>query len=179
MSITATYSETELIRLINANNKNGFDYLYKNYAGAISYVISKIITDEHTAEDILQEVFINIWTNIHQYDPAKGRFYTWMRNIAINKCKDFLRCSLHNMRKRVGGNQMDINSKIFNTEQKTDRIGLNQLVSKLQADHQKVICLAYYYGHTFEEIAEKLNLPLGTVKSRMRRLLLRPTITTW
>src|SRR5271156_5745929 len=105
MNFPVTYSESELIILIKQNDKKGFDFLYANYAAALSFTIGKIITDKHTAEDILQEVFINIWININQYDVSKGHFYTWMRNIAINKCKDFLRCSIHNMRKRASGNE--------------------------------------------------------------------------
>ncbi len=172
MGYTCTsYSETELIALIRQNNKTGFDYLYQHYAAALSYTISKIIPDEHTAEDILQEVFVNIWSNINQYDPSKGRLYTWMRNIAVNKCRDFLRCSVHNMRKRVSGNENVMDGDSFSTELKTDRIGLNQLVANLHADHQKLICMAYYKGNTFEEIANILNIPIGTVKSRMRRAL--------
>jgi RNA polymerase sigma factor (sigma-70 family) len=171
MRAADSYTEQELIAMIRQNDKRGFDYLYMHYAAALSFVIGKIITDEHTAEDLLQEVFINIWANIHQYDASKSRLYTWMRNIATNKCLDFLRSSLHNMRKRASGNETDISTHNFKTEQKTDHIGVSQIVANLKSDHQSVIWMAYYRGHTLEEISNKLHLPIGTVKSRMRRAL--------
>jgi len=164
-------SESELVTLIKQNDKNVFEYLYHNYSAALSYVIGKLITDKQTAEDLLQESFINIWSNIHQYDAAKGKLYTWMRNVTTNKCLDFLRSSVHNMRKRVSGNEMNVSGEILKTEQKTDHIGISQIINNLNSDHQKVIRMAYYYGNTFEEISCQLNLPLGTVKSRMRRAI--------
>ena len=171
MDITLLPSENELVSLIKENSKPGFDYLYRNYGAALSVVIGKIITDRHTAEDILQETFVNIWANIDKYDPEKGRLYTWMRNIAVNKCRDFLRCALHTMRSRTTGNEAQISTTLHKTEQKTDRIGVNQLIAQLPADHQAVICMAYYNGHTLQEISGKLNTPIGTVKSRMRKAI--------
>lgn len=91
MTTTEKYSEQELIALLRQRNDRSFGYLYDNYAGALMGVISAIISDPETARDVLQESFINIWRRIDLYDPAKGRLFTWMMNVARNAAIDKLR----------------------------------------------------------------------------------------
>jgi RNA polymerase sigma factor (sigma-70 family) len=92
LGITITYSEQDLIVALKERNNNAFSYLYDNYAGALYGIIKQIINDnQELASDVLQEVFINIWRKIETYDPAKGRLFTWMLNIARNASIDTLR----------------------------------------------------------------------------------------
>ena len=77
--------------LLSQQSREAFNYLYKQYSAVLYGVICKVIFDEHTAQDVLQEVFVKIWNNIGQYDAKKGRIYTWIINIARNSAIDKLR----------------------------------------------------------------------------------------
>ncbi|MEJ0102903.1 MAG: sigma factor [Bacteroidota bacterium] len=79
-----TYGEAELVALLQQRNNKAFTYLYENYSGALYGIINQIIPEKESANDVLQEVFINIWKKIETYDISKGRLFTWMLNIARN-----------------------------------------------------------------------------------------------
>jgi RNA polymerase sigma-70 factor (ECF subfamily) len=166
----ATYSEQELVALLKQGSREAFNYLYKNYSAVLYGIIQRIIFDEATAQDVLQEVFVKIWNNIGQYEPSKGRIYTWMLNIARNASIDKLRSKGEIMKGKIQTGE-DV---VFNvqggkgTEQLTDAIGLRDMVADLRPEYYKIVDLAYYKGFTLDEISKTLDVPLGTVKTRMR-----------
>ena len=90
-TIKTNYSEEELIVLLKEKNEAGFHHLYDHYSGALYGVILRIVQSKEYTEEIIQDVFVKIWNSIHQYDAAKGRFYTWMINIARNTAIDYLK----------------------------------------------------------------------------------------
>ncbi len=172
MNITrVAYTEKELVSLLKKQERLALNYLYDNYSSVLyGFILNGVNNKENIAEDILQEVFIKIWKNIQNYDASRGRLYTWMLNIARNATIDFLR-SKQNQKDRknqtIDHSVNDIN-KIGKFEQKTDTIGLKQLVSNLPANHKEIIELVYFKGYTQDETSKELNIPLGTVKTRVR-----------
>ncbi|MGQ0827648.1 MAG: RNA polymerase sigma factor [Bacteroidota bacterium] len=168
------YTEEELIPLIKSGDQNAFSYLYDNYSKALYGVIFSTIGNTEEAEDILQNAFLKIWNNFSLYDKDKGRLYTWMLNITRNAAIDYVR-SKHNrnnsQKYRSDNIEHEINKQHFNTIN-YDYTELKNLLQELKADHQTVIDMAYYEGYTQEEIAKKLNLPLGTVKSKVRQAII-------
>ena len=170
MEQTALYTEEELITLLRQKSQQGFNYLYKQYAGVLYGAVKKVIYDDQTAQDVLQEVFVKIWNNIATYDSAKGRIYTWMLNIARNAAIDKLRSKGEIMKAKIHPGE-DIVSNMqegMKTEQRTDTIGLKQMVAGLKPEYQNIVDLAYFKGYTMDEIAKTLDIPVGTVKTRMR-----------
>src|SRR5258705_3632734 len=91
MAGSPKHTEPELVALLKERLQSAFNYLYDNYSGALYGVIVSIIQDKELSNDVLQEVFIKIWRQIEQYDPAKGRLFTWMINICRNASIDTLR----------------------------------------------------------------------------------------
>jgi RNA polymerase sigma-70 factor, ECF subfamily len=85
------YTEDELVMLLKGKNEQAFAYLYDNYSAAINGVIYRMVDNVELAEDVLQETFVKIWNNLSNYDPLKGRLFTWMINIAKNLAIDTLR----------------------------------------------------------------------------------------
>ncbi len=77
--------------MLQKQDKAAFDQLYRQYSGVLYGVIKKVVNDEQTAQDVLQEAFVKIWNNIKQYNPQKGRIYTWMLNVSRNAAIDKLR----------------------------------------------------------------------------------------
>ncbi len=173
MSTLSIYSEEELVLLLKQRSESAFNYLYQNYANVLYGVVRKVIFDEQTAQDVLQDVFVKIWNNIGQYDAAKGRIYTWMINIARNAAIDKLRSKGEVMKGKIqtGDDAVSNVGKGMSTEQSTDTIGLRKNVGNLKPEYRAIVELAYFKGYTLDEISKTLDIPLGTVKTRMRHAI--------
>jgi RNA polymerase sigma factor (sigma-70 family) len=173
--IKTNYSEEQLIVLLKEKNETGFHHLYDNYSGALYGVILRIVQSKEYTEEIIQDVFVKIWNSIHQYDSSKGRFYTWMINIARNTAIDYLKSkSFQNELKNQPLPDFVYNSaELSTTNNSSDFIGFSNVLESLEIDKQELINLAYYQGYTQNEISEKLKIPLGTVKTKMRNALMK------
>lgn len=174
-AIKTQYSEEQLIVLLKQKNENGFHYLYDHYSGALYGVILRIVQSKDYTEEIIQDVFVKIWNSINQYDASKGRFYTWMINIARNTAIDYLKSkSFQNELKNQSLPDFVYNSaELSTTNNSSDFIGFNNVLESLETDKKELIDLAYYQGYTQNEISEKLKIPLGTVKTKMRNALMK------
>jgi len=174
-AIKTTYTEEELIVLLKEKNENGFHYLYDHYSGALYGIILRIVQSKEYTEEVIQDVFVKIWNSIHQYDSSKGRFYTWMINIARNTAIDYLKSKgFQNELKNQPLPDFVYNSaELSTTDNSSDYIGFNNVLGGLEVDKQELINMAYYQGYTQHEISEKLKIPLGTVKTKMRNALMK------
>ncbi|WP_443937797.1 RNA polymerase sigma factor [Pedobacter sp. MW01-1-1] len=163
-------SEPELILGLQKQNPVVLKTLYKMYSASLYGVISRIIPDTELAKDVLQETFVKIWQSACNYDNSKGRLFTWMMNIARNLSIDKLRSRDF---KNTLKNQ-DLENNVHSIEEQhqvsynPDVLGVKQLVNELRPELQDVLNLVYYQGFTQTEAAEKLQIPLGTVKTRVR-----------
>jgi RNA polymerase sigma-70 factor (ECF subfamily) len=167
---TVAYTEEQLVALLRSGSREGFNYLYANYSSVLYGTILKIVHDEETAQDVLQDAFVKIWNNIAQYDSSKGRIYTWILNISRNTAIDKLRSKGEIMKSKIQTGSEDVDSvqNSRKTEQQTDTIGLRGMVAGLKPEYHSIVELAYYKGYTLDEISKTLDVPLGTVKTRMR-----------
>ena len=170
MASVPLYSEDQLIALLRSGSREGFNYLYKSYSAVLFGVILKIVHNEETAQDVMQDAFVKIWNNIGQYDATKGRIYTWMLNICRNSAIDKLRTKGEIMKSKIRTGEDVVNNlgNTRKTEQQTDAIGLSNLIAGLRPEYHSIVDLAYYKGYTLDEISKTLDVPLGTVKTRMR-----------
>lgn len=167
-----TYSEEELVDLLQQRNEKAFSYLYDNYSGALYGIVNAIVPDTETASDVLQNVFVNIWKKIETYDPSKGRLFTWMLNIARNASIDELRSKGHkdSQKNQPLGENVDVAGPV--TGPLTDDVGLRKVLSRLKEEWRVLVELSYFQGFTHEEISKILGIPLGTVKTRIRSALI-------
>ena len=159
--------------LLQQRDRQAFSYLYDNYSGALFGIVNAIVTDREAANDVLQNVFVNIWKKIESYDASKGRLFTWMLNIARNASIDEVRSKSHqNMKKNQPiGENTELAGAV--TGPSVDDVGLKKLLSKLKEEWRVLIDLSYFQGFTHEEIAKILGIPLGTVKTRIRSALIQ------
>ena len=168
------YSEQALVALLRQRDNKAYSYLYDNYAGALNGVILPIVNNEDTANDILQEVFVNVWRKIEFYDATKGRLFTWLLNIARNAAIDKVRSkSFRNSQSTTSIPENTEMPVIPFSQPNVDHIGLKKLLSKLKDEYRILIDLSYFQGFTHDEIAKTLNIPLGTVKTRIRTALIQ------
>lgn len=171
MPIAGNYTEVDLVLLLKQRDQSAFDYLYEKYSGALYSVILNIVPEKETGNDILQEVFVKIWKQADQYDSSKGRLFTWMLNIARNASIDFTRGKqFKNSRQNLELTET-VTSLPTGANFNTDDIGIASIVKKLPDEYGKLITLAYFKGYTHDEIAREENIPLGTVKTRIRKAL--------
>lgn len=160
--------------MLKSKDERAFNYLYDNYSAALYGVIWKVLGIEELANDILQEVFVKIWKNIEQYDNSKGRLYTWMLNIARNMAIDTLRSKSYQQDQKTNDidKSLNLNDSRRSSVNNTDTLGLQNSVMNLKPEFRTLIDLAYFQGYTQEEISKSLGIPLGTVKTRLRKAIL-------
>lgn len=164
-------SEEEIVGMLRAGDRGVMEYLYDHYSGALYGVCLKVVQDETSAQDVLQDGFIKIWKKGAQYDPSKGKLFTWMLNIVRNTAIDYLRSKA--VKYEINGNErvshvIETNSS---QEMSVDAIGLRKQLAQLRKEERDILELSYFGGYTQEEISKELNIPLGTVKTRARKAL--------
>ncbi len=156
------------LKQLQSGDKAAFKRLYDDYSGALYGMAIKVVGSEEAAQDVLQESFVKIWKNLKHYDDSKGSLFTWMARIVRNTGIDLLR------RKDVKHEIQMQEDYVFKQEESVDghahldATDVRNQVAQLKPEHREVLNAVYFLGHTHEEAAEKLNIPLGTVKSRIR-----------
>ena len=160
--------ENEFLQCLQSNDHRQFSIFYNAFSAALFGLIVRWIGDSIEAENLLQDVFVKAWRNRARYDPSKSRVFTWLYNIARNSCIDHLRSKTYKQQSKTAA--LNFNSQVLLPSVNMilpDTIGLRTLVDKLRQEEKKMIELKYFNGLTQEEIAEALNMPLGTVKTRI------------
>jgi len=163
--------EEEITRNLLIGNEKAMSLIYDNYSAALFGICRKMLRSREDAEEVFQEVMIKIWKAGKSFDPNKARLYTWMVNIARNSCIDLMR--KNNRRPQIQDTEESVYIMEQNqsTEFPVDHIGLKEEIAKLRKEDRNVLELAYFSGYSQGEIAKKLNLPLGTVKTRARKAI--------
>jgi len=160
-------SNIDLIKGLKAKDRKCYNYLYKNYSAKLYGIALHITQQTDIAEDVLQETFIKVFKFVHKFDDSKGTFFTWMLNICRNGAIDKIRYGKESKKIQFDSLNVDIVSET-NPEISLANSELWTLLDKLDDDHKELLKLSYYYGYSHSEIAEKLNMPFGTVKSKIR-----------
>ncbi len=169
------YKEEELVVLLKRKDSHAYSLLYDNYSAALFGVILRVINIEEIAEDVLQDVFIKIWKNIDLYDTSRGRLFTWMLNIARNASIDYARSKQYKIDTKLQGMDTSIHEINRHTaaQNNTDFIGVKEQVAQLKEDYKILIDMIYFAGYTQEDTAKELNIPVGTVKTRVRAAIIK------
>jgi RNA polymerase sigma-70 factor (ECF subfamily) len=164
------YDERELVTALRQNDDQAFGYLYDHYSGALYSVIKQVVGDLEVSNDVLQETFINIWRKIELYDESKGRLFTWMLNIARNAAIDKTRSKGFQQSSKLQP-IVDSDGILASVKPGSDDYGLKKVLLRLKDEQRLLIDLSYFQGFTHEQIAKALDIPLGTVKTRIRSAL--------
>ena len=159
--------EKEIVSLLKNSDKRAISLLYENYADALYGVIRKVIKDEDTAQDVLQETFVKIWRYAKKYDATKAKLFTWLYRIAYNTAIDKTRYLKNKTEKEV---QIETSSvyKITTNALNQDVLDIKTHLSTLDEKYQIVINALFFEGMTQQEASDELDIPLGTIKSRLK-----------
>lgn len=166
-------TQEELLPLIYKKDDRAFKLLYDMYSKSLYGIIYNLLKDKEESEDVLQEVFIKIWKNIDSYTESKGRFFTWLLNIARNASIDKLRSKGFNNNKKnlSSDNFVHILDSSNTLSNKIDTIGIKEFVKKLKPKCIQLLDLLFFKGYTQQEASETLEMPLGTVKTQNRNCI--------
>ena len=175
----STRTETQLLGRIAAGDREAFGALYDLYSKPLFAFALRVLGNAPDAEDVLQEVFVQIWEKAGQFNEAEGRPFSWAAAMTRNKSIDRLRS--HQRRNRLVEEATESGVAEPAAPTPAPGIGLGadettrvrSAVSTLPEDQRRAIEMAFFGGLTHHEIAEKLCEPLGTIKARIRRGMLR------
>jgi len=172
---TGRLPESELVALLKSKAPEGFSILYDQYATNLYGVALRITASHAQAQDVVQEALVKAWLHLDQYDPVKGRLFTWLLNVVRHAAIDYLRSPHHRLSADVHLPEDDDGKSPppGNYSTAVDHIGLAELLAELHQDQQLLLEYAYFKGFTQVEIAQRLEMPLGTVKTRMRAAIMQ------
>ncbi|MBC2845728.1 RNA polymerase sigma factor [Winogradskyella flava] len=162
-----------LVKRFQNKDQVAFETLYQMYSASMHGVIYNIVKDPDISQELMQDVFIKAWQKAESYSPQKGRFFTWLINIARNAAIDKTRSKAYRQSRQNldADNFVDIISSHDNLDSSTDAIGIKKFVTNLGQKCKDVIELLYFKGFTQKEASEELNMPIGTIKTRNRNCI--------
>lgn len=163
-------SEDKLVEGLKNMDGSAMSALYQMYSESLYRVISTIVVIEEVAQDLLQETFIKIWKSFKQYDPGKGRLYTWMARLARNLSIDYLR-SVNYRNYSVSEDLSESTQLIdqtFQVSYNPELIGVKDMTRILNEDQKLALDLVYFKGYTHVQAAEELNITVGILRSRLQ-----------
>lgn len=163
-----------LLQAVSRGDENALLVLHQRYVNLVYSMAWRVLQDVGLAEEVTQDIFLKLWHKGNQYDPARGRFSSWLLSVTRFAAIDRLRREgrqPHKTELATGDQDENIAlERLLPTDHAAWERGqhLRMLLAQLPADQRQIIELAYFGGMTHSELAEHLGLPLGTVKGRLR-----------
>ena len=173
----ATLTDAALLERIARADPDALAALYDRYAARVLGLAARILTDVDEAEDVLQEIFLQVWRAPRRFDASRGSVLTWLLVLARSRAIDRLRALRRRGRDRhVELSDTDVPAggdveRDAQTAEESDAV--RRVLSQLPADQRRALELAYFEGYTQSEIAELTGAPLGTVKTRLRQGMMK------
>lgn len=170
-------SKETLLARIATGDEAAFAALYDEIAPRVLGLVRRLLIDHAQSEEVTQEIFLEIWQNAPRYEPSKGGATTWIFTMAHRRAVDRIRSSQAGRDRDVRIGIRDYESDYDNVAETVETTIENERVKKAMLQltelQRQAITLAYYGGYSHSEVAEKLEIPLGTVKTRLRDGMIR------
>jgi RNA polymerase sigma-70 factor (ECF subfamily) len=168
--------DVALLERVVARDERAVEELYGRYSGPIYSLAYQVTHAERFAQDVVQEVFIALWRDASRFDPTKGAVAPWLFSLARHKAIDLVRREA-NVSKRTADVDLELEMADDDVDQEAwlriRRERVHQAIEQLTPIQREALELAFFSGLTHVEVAEKLDIPLGTAKTRIRSALLR------
>jgi len=163
----STLLEKHIVELLQERNDKAIALLYDNYGDTLLGVAKKVVRSDDLAQDVLQESFIKIWKKADSYDPAKAKLFTWLFRITRNTAIDKLRSVSTKSDKEI---QIDVSNvyTIGVDSTRPELMDVQEHLDKIEDKYKIVLDALFFQGMTQQEASEELDIPLGTIKSRLK-----------
>jgi RNA polymerase sigma-70 factor (ECF subfamily) len=171
--------QAELLRRIAAQDRDALSEFYDQTSRPLFYIACRMLGNPADAEEVIQDVFVQIWTKAGMFDAEKGQPFHWVLTLTRNRCIDGLRARQRRSRFVVdtsGEPELDQAAEPAPADpplMENENAVIQSVVNNLPKDQRQAIEMAFFGGLTHQEIAESLNEPLGTIKARIRRGMLK------
>lgn len=175
----AMEDDIELLRSISEGDRQAFSCFYDRHCKLLFAIAFRILNDQREAEDALQEAFVQIWEKAVSYNPALGKPFSWAVTLTRNKAIDHLRASQRRSKLMEQASTEMLAGTAGSATANEGRHGrenaelITSAVAELPQDQRMAIEMAFFSGLTQNEISETLQEPLGTIKARIRRGMLK------
>lgn len=163
----STLLEKHIVELLQERNEKAISLLYEHYGGTLLGVANKVVRDEELAQDVLQESFVKIWEKSDSYDSSKAKLFTWLFSITRNTAIDKLRSVKTKSGKEIQIDVSDVNNLGVNST-RPEFMDVRENLEKIESKYQIVLDALFFQGMTQQEASDELNIPLGTIKSRLK-----------
>lgn len=169
-------ADEDLMQLVAGGDARAFEVIYDRHATAAFSLAYRICGVHAAAEEAAQEAFLAVWRSGARYDRSRGSVRTWLLGVVHNRAIDMLRrTTVHERRRSTDEQAAERLEAPERTEvevaRREEARSMRNVIDGLPGDQRRVIELAYFGGFTHEQIAAMLDVPLGTVKGRMRLAL--------
>ena len=165
-------SPEDLMLQIAAGNESSFEQLYDMLSARIFGLVRRILRDEAQSEEVLQEVFVEAWQYATRFDPARGTVTTWLLTLAHRRAVDRVRSSQSSRERDLRVGIKDYQASYDDVEENAilhdESLRVAQALQRLSEGQREAIQLAYFGGCTHYEVADRLKIPVGTAKTRIR-----------
>lgn len=165
-----------LVRRAQRGDTEAFGMLLHRYGNSVANYLNRFMPDRDDIDDLFQEVFLKAFLNLARFDAARGKFHTWLYRIATNTSLDEIRRrQREDLRKETAANEWltDSHQNRIPDHEADSSSHLHPVLQSLPDTERQVILLAFYHDLRYREISEILEIPLGTVKTRVRNALSR------
>ncbi len=174
---SAAGAEAQLLGQVSGGDQDAFGELYDRFAPRVLGLVRRLLLDHAQAEEVTQEVFLEVWQSAGRFDPNKGRGATWIMTMAHRRAIDRIRSAQasRNRDTRVGIRDLEPghDEVAENVEVLIEHERVRAAMARLSEAQRQAVSLAYYGGLTHSEIAAEIKAPIGTVKTRLRDGMIR------
>jgi RNA polymerase sigma-70 factor, ECF subfamily len=166
-----------LLGYVARGNQDAFSELYDRVSSQVFGVVRRVLRDPAQSEEVTQEVLVEVWRSASRFDPERGSATTWMLTIAHRRAVDRVRASQaaidRDERAGRSAHRPAFDEVVEQVETRLEHEQVRQALSVLTDLQREAVTLAYYGGYSYREVSELLDVPLGTVKTRLRDGLIR------
>ncbi len=170
----SSLSDDALLALVARGDEEALAALYDRYSGVAYAIALRVVRDSGLAQDAVQDAFLAAWRTAAGFDPARGTASTWLLTLVHRRAVDIVRREQRRRTEPLGEGAADAGGAVDEDAVIRDRRRtVQEALARLPPEQRRALELAYYGGLTQSELADRLGLPLGTVKSRMFAALAR------